>query len=492
MSNKMLKELLLYFPAKMLEGIAGIAMIGIYTRILSVEMYGRYGLLNSLVMMASLMLGGWLMHATNRHIVQVKESEKTSFLSTVFTSWLILQVLFIGLLGVVFICVPPWRVWLPFALILFSPYSGVQLLTPMMTATKQVRASIALSTGTIVLKVVLVSLLWRHFNPWWTIMVVHGGVDLFWFAVILLRSHYLKYWHIKGFSLVMLKEFFHYGVPLIGMALAMSITNLSDRFLISYIQDDGAVGIYTANYAVASAAFTLLMVGVMRAVYPNILNEWRTSQNGTEALNDRRSSNGKATGVELVIWQGLRIFWLVALPATAGISILSRVISERIVEINYVVGYPIMGWISLAMLILGTTEYIIKPLELAKNTRPIFIASAIAASVNLGLNLLLIPKWGYMAAAFTTLLAYCVYGAFLLHHVIKRHRIHIDKSSAIRMLLATGVMSGFVWIFRNWVTSWWQLGTVIAVSMVVYFSVLALTGELKQEWSMITAKFRRT
>ncbi len=492
MSNKMMKELLLYFPAKMLEGIAGIAMISIYTRILSVEMYGRYGLLNSLVMMASLLLGGWLMHATNRHIVQVKEDDKTSFLSTVFTSWLVLQVVFLVVLGAIYILVPPWRPWLPFAVILFSPYSGVQLLTPMMTVTKQVRASIALSTGTVVMKVVLVLLLWRHFNPWWTIMLVHGGVDFFWFSVILIRSHYLKYWRLKDFSMTSLKGFFSYGMPLIGMALAMSITNLSDRFLISYIQDDAAVGIYTANYAVASAAFTLLMVGVMRAVYPNILNEWRLSQQESTGLNNGRLSQQESGGIERVIWQGLRIFWIVALPATAGISILSRVISERIVEINYVVGYPIMGWVSLAMLILGTTEYIIKPLELSKNTRPIFIASAIAASVNLGLNLILIPKWGYMAAAFTTLLAYCVYGAFLFQHVIKRHPVYIDKSSTFRLLLATGVMSGFAWIFRNWVTSWWQLGVVIGVSMVVYFGVLALTGELKQEWSMISAKIRRT
>jgi len=77
---------------------------------------------------------------------------------------------------------------------------------------------------------------------------------------------------------------------------------------------------------------------------------------------------------------------------------------------KYYEGAKILPLVALGTFFLGLNQRFGKGLSLCKKTRFFMYSLIISGSLNLGLNLLFIPKYGYIAAAATTLISY----AFLL------------------------------------------------------------------------------
>ena len=66
------------------------------------------------------------------------------------------------------------------------------------------------------------------------------------------------------------------------------------------------------------------------------------------------------------------------------------------------------------------------------------IASAIAASVNLLLNRIFIPRYGYLAAAYTTLVGYLV---LLMIHMYLVYRLKLDQVYDYKYVITTVAVS---------------------------------------------------
>ncbi|WP_171831370.1 lipopolysaccharide biosynthesis protein [Fusibacter sp. A1] len=476
MNKGMNKDILFYLPAKLIEGLAGVLMISLYTRILTPQLYDHYILLNGTVLMCYQLIVGWLLHAGYRHINEAQtDSEKTKYISTLLTTWLGLQSIYLAVAGLIYAFVSDYRVWILYSLLWFVFYSGTQLMIAVLAANKKVMLSVSASTATLSVKVLLTWGLSQVVSPWAGIVISHITVDAVLFAVLLARSSFITFWKFSEWDYALFKKFLHYGVPLIGMALAMSVTSMSDRFVIDRFLVGGSAGIYQANYGIAAAAFSMIMIAMMRAVYPNILKHFE---------RDRSSYPS-------VIWQGLRMYLLLAVPAAVGLVLLSYDISARILDLQYVVGYSVIGWVAAGMLLLGLTEYLIKPLELNKNTKPIFLASVAAASLNLILNLIYVPSGGIIVAAMTTFLSYLVYLLILAVMVKSKYEIIIKWKSVARICLASSAMAIPVLLTKNFITGWLTLIAVVSCAVLVYSAALIVTGELKNELTYLLSKFRR-
>lgn len=106
--------------------------------------------------------------------------------------------------------------------------------------------------------------------------------------------------------------------------------------------------------------------------------------------------------------------------------------------------------------------------------RPLIVATGTAAVINLGLNLLLIPRYGMSGAAVATSVGY---GSMLALHVIAARRIGYDPFAEIRVFriaitaaLAAPIIFGLAYLIGSRILS---LLVVPPVGFVVY-SVLAL------------------
>ena len=90
--------------------------------------------------------------------------------------------------------------------------------------------------------------------------------------------------------------------------------------------------------------------------------------------------------------------------------------------------------------IIGYTNYV--NLELFRKKTPLIAASSISAAfVNYGLNYIAIPRFGYISAAYTTLLSYIF--LMLFHYVATRYvlkeKVYQDSFMFIGLVVSMGI-----------------------------------------------------
>lgn len=195
-----------------------------------------------------------------------------------------------------------------------------------------------------------------------------------------LNSKYLKY----GLSI---------SLPLVFHGIALNILSQSDRTMITVLADSSQTGIYSLvyNFGMIATVLTTALDGVWLPWFMNKMQERDFKSIDRRAKDYIKFMTCAMVGLILV---GPEILKLLASPTYwEGVSII-----PPIVMANY--------------FIFAYTFYV-NVEHFYKKTVGITINTLIAAGVNIVLNLILIPEFGYVAAAYTTLISYII--ALFLH-----------------------------------------------------------------------------
>ncbi len=479
--NTISKDILLYLPAKIMEGVIGIITLSIYTELFAADVYGHYVIINPIISVTYLCLLGWLMHASFRYVNDYKQSKDLRhFCSTTFFVWLgingliLLIVLITYSLGIGEL----YRTPISILLLLFASYSSSQILLSTIVALKKIKLNLLLSLCAVTFKLLL-TLLFVHVYDREVIAIFlsHSIVDL---SIALFLVVKLKIRHLISFKTVskqLLKKMLSFGYPLIGITLTMSILTISDRYVIEYFYGKASVGIYTANYTIISSVFTMLMVGIMRGVYPNLLMAWKEK--------DKKKT-------EKLLSQGITYYVMIALPAAIGLTLLAKHITMLLAK-EYQIGYSIIGWVAFGMFFLGLTEYCNKSWELTSKTTTILFNCLGSSCINLILNILLIPRYGYSFAAVTTFGSFIVYfiASYISGRKVLNWKIRLDM--ILKIVGSAGMMSIFILLFKSFIRSQLiVLFVVILAAMIVYFACLYVTGAIKSEVNTLFQRLKRS
>ena len=163
----------------------------------------------------------------------------------------------------------------------------------------------------------------------------------------------------------------------------------TDRFLLAAFLDEAAVGAYHAGYSLANRTLDVLFIWLGAAGGPALV--MALERGGREAL-------------KVAAREQAAIFALVALPAAAGLALVARPLAEVMIgEQLRDLAAAITPWIALAALLAGiTTYYFHQAFTLGRRTGWLLGAMAVPAGANVVLNLLLIPSFGVMGAAWAT------------------------------------------------------------------------------------------
>ncbi len=488
-TNRIAKDTLIYLFGKGIEGIVGILTISLYTRFFLPEVYSDYNLITTAINIGTVILLSWLTQSGFRYINMYSSPKKrVLFFSTVFRAWCIVN-LFIYL-----ICAAGFfyarganegniQYYIIAAAIMFTGFSTSQMLLGFLTAVRQIKLNLILSVFTVTAKVVLASagVMLTPLGSSTPAAVIIAGilVDFTVILIIFTRMKLYSFINLRVFSKATFRKFFFFGMPIAGMGLAMSLLNLSDRFVIIFSlgKEIGSVknGIYAANYSLSSAVFTVLMIGMMRGVYPNILKTWKN--------NDRQMSMSLLT-------QGIRNYILIAMPCVIGLSVLSDLISKTVLDSDYHSGSNVIIWVSIGMFFLGLTEYSNKPWELTSRTLPALLNSLVCGLLNITVNLLFIPVYGYMTAAVTTAISYFIY--YLISTIGGRRALtyKLPVKSTVKILISCAIMGGVALFIKNGLNllklpNVLILAVSVLSGVIVYGVTLYLTGEIKYEVGQI-------
>jgi len=484
---RMAKDTLILLVAKILEGVIGFITLSQYTFLFSTPAYGTYSIINITVNASAMIAIQWLSQSAFRYVNDFeRRGEQETFYATAFTSWLVLNggaaclaILLYGGIGATGLMPAFFTQFTPALLALsilaFIAFNTAQVTYMLLLAKRMTTTFMTLTvssvTGKLLLLIALVKIFHSHIE--WILLanlIFDGTVAI----VSVIRLHIGKFLKWRASSKTVFRVFWLFGFPLIGNVITTNVLNNADKYFIGAFIDAGAVAVYTANYSAIASVFTSLSAAIMRGTYPTVLRVWNE---GDEAQAKR------------LISQTARMYMLVTVPAVAGVWAICRPLAQVLFEKSYVDGAIVMPWVALGYTFLGLTEYSNKAWELGQKTRMIFQNSLVGALVNIALNALLIPFFGYKIAAVTTAVGFFVY--FLLSKLLslKFNRWKLGILTYARIFGCAGAMALAVWGFFHFIhPSLWAIGAAVILALAVYAGGLLVTGELRNEWRVIWAQ----
>ncbi|GAG20573.1 unnamed protein product, partial [marine sediment metagenome] len=242
----------------------------------------------------------------------------------------------------------------------------------------------------------------------------------------------------KSISTPLLSEMARYGFPLVIGNLAAWILSLSDRYVLEFFRGSQEVGIYSASYSISEPSIMLLATLFALTSGSIVYNIW-------EKEGEKKSQE--------FVSKLTKYYLLVCIPAVVGLSALAKPLINTLTGQEYHGGYKIIPLVALGAFFLGLQQRFYAGVNFYKKTHFIMFSIVASGFLNLGLNFLLIPKYGYIAAAFTTLISY----AFLLFLVIivsRRFFIwQFPVKSLAKATCASSVMGVVVYYIGNSLTS---------------------------------------
>jgi O-antigen/teichoic acid export membrane protein len=262
---------------------------------------------------------------------------------------------------------------------------------------------------------------------------------------------------IKGFDGTLLKTMLIFGFPLIFSEFMDLVLGFSDRYLIAYFLNTGAVGQY-------SAAYNFIF---------NIQNVFLTSINLTIApvLVKKYNKEGQ-TAARLFLEESLTWYCLVASAVTLGLfsvgpGVLVLMASERYREAAPLIAPIMTGYFFYGMFAITSLD-----LFLQKKTLSLAYILASATLVNILTNIILLPRIGLLGSAYATLIAFLMLGLVGLG-VLWRLRLFKKIIGLVPYILPAVFMYGIIQVLPDQ-NQWLAVGVRLAVGVAVWFCVVAI------------------
>jgi O-antigen/teichoic acid export membrane protein len=231
---------------------------------------------------------------------------------------------------------------------------------------------------------------------------------------------------------------------IMGLASMMSmIYDQIDTVMLRYLRSETEVGLYVASYRMMGIAISF--ASILGQVFFPLLSE---------ATGQNRENEQRYLG-----WFGQASIGL-ALPIATGGFILAAPLTRFVLGAQYTGTAVLFRWLMLTIVAGPLASYFGSQLIPAAREKKYLLSVAAGAAVNVVLNLFLIPRYGAIAAAFTTAISQSVV-AFLNYYFVRDLPRPSLKVALALSVIASGVMAAGLLFARSLVTLHVVLRTVL-------------------------------
>lgn len=258
-------------------------------------------------------------------------------------------------------------------------------------------------------------------------------------------------------------ESFRYTLPLLPASLAVWMLDRVDRFVVGHYRGADGVGIYSANYALASLLL-LFQAPFQMTLLPRVASLW-----DTDRAQARRY-------IEL----SSKAFLTLAIPFTLGIPMIAPFVLARLGNAQIADSSEITTFLVAAGVILwGTASMQFQVFHGAKSTGAVGTVTLGAAALNLGLNFAMVPWMGVVGAALATTIAYGVVfvataGLSRRHLPLEYQLVYLAKCT----VCAIGMAAFLRLAHPNTLAA---LFASVVAGVVLYFSLLLVLRAFSQD-----------
>ena len=429
MSNNIFKnKSFIYLFSKIFAALFQLLSIYVFTRIFDPEVYGNFLLFNSYVMFICSLVFWWHRLSVYRYYHKFKKSYNTYIKTSYFSFYslcfvMIVIYLFLNSISSIGLL----KIKAIFLLSILA--STLKSIFDLNQNLLNISRDDTLFGINIIIRPLLflgVCLLVHNFFP-----NNHYTLLIGFMASFALSSIYSSYYIQKNtrngsFDTKIIRKFISYGLPLTGLFFFDYILTFSDRIIIGYFFDSKMVGIYGANYDFIKQIILFLMIVQGLIIYPEI---------------NRSYEEGDLSEVKNLMSLNFNLFVVMILPLSIFIAFFNDFISSIFIGANF--NHPsslLIPAFSIMFFFWGLKIYHFDYVFFLKEkTRLSMKILFFGSFINICLNLVFIPKYQLMGAAFSTVLAYFICLVLSFYKSRQLMRISIDKTVLLKALLFVSI-----------------------------------------------------
>ncbi|MFQ6082617.1 MAG: flippase [Candidatus Aminicenantia bacterium] len=424
------KNIVIYSIGNIALRAVSVLLIPLYTRYLSVE---NYGLLDICIITIQILVIFMSLGMPQSLIRYYKGCEKKEEIGALYTTSFS-----INLLGGIVLIFLMWIFTRPFSRLIFGGkvYIYILLIVTFISLVRSLSVlslsffraknkaltysifAVIIMIGLLITNVIFVVYLKRGvLGILYSNLIVYGCAALF-IGIYILSKHRPK------ISISISKKLFSFGSPLIFSMSGWFILHMSSRYFLAHYSGLGEVGIYGLGYRIATILLILVVMPFQLAFGPFIFSQERDPK-----LKEKIS----------------RVFTyllLILFFSSWGTALISRNIIQILAPPEYNESYFVILLILPAIISMGIYYWAASLLHLMKKTKLLALIIISSAIVNIILNILLIPKYGWHGAAVSTNISIFLATFSNFFFGVKYYKIEFEISRLYKMGMSFFVLVG--------------------------------------------------
>ncbi len=246
-----------------------------------------------------------------------------------------------------------------------------------------------------------------------------------------------------------LKEMIAFSYPFIFIAFATTVLSIGDRYILTKLSSLTQTGIYSLGFKISN----VLKIFVVESFILGLpIIAWQVVKENTQP---------KIYLSKIFTYLAFVLLWF-------GLAI--TIYSKGIIHVfalnkDYWDAYRVVPYLILGVVFLGLQQHLFFILQIPKKTKQISIIVGIAAVSNVIINLILIPHFQMMGAAYTTVISYFL-ATLLAYFTVRKY--YPVKFEGRRLAILFGVAFLFYFIST-------LIGQIQGISSIVLKGVLLIS-----------------
>jgi len=400
LKRRTIHDLFLYFPTIIIQGIIGLLIASLLSKLFAPDQYGNYVLAHGIYNLLGTLSGMWMHLSIIRLLPEYKAKGIYDTLVVTLIYFEISILIFITLIGAttLFISGAFLNRHL-FSLLLIAVFGYVFNVCALSIESFYMITGQPGKYSIVVLYRILCGLIVGLIFALWFNMGIVGfflglvfpNVCLMLWFIWIKKKRLINIFSYGSFSMKALRDAMSYSLPFVGMNLTALILGISDHYIIGGYLSSYEVGIYAICYLIANQGIQIFITVLMKAADPIAIKTWE--------------EHGLDPAYNYLI-QLFRYYTILAIPALIGLSVLGSELISIFSTPEYAIGAPVIIYVGFGMLFHGYTQLQNRVFILSKKTVTPLLNFTLISILNVSLNILIVPRFGYIAAAWTTLISY--------------------------------------------------------------------------------------
>jgi len=264
-----------------------------------------------------------------------------------------------------------------------------------------------------------------------------------------------------------------FSFPLMLAEISWVVLDSGDRFFIQHYLGAQPLGFYAAAYGIAIYLQDVMKAPLQLALFPICMKVWNSE--GKKATQDFLS-------------RSLEQFLLAAVAVVCVAIVTSHDVIVLLASKKFQQAYTLLPFLVVGLVLSAITIYFRPGLLIHKRASKIAVATFYASLLNIGLNILLLPRIGLLGAALATMVSYAGIVVFLAYQSLSVLPFKLEPLALLRYVT---VGAAVAWVAARLpiATPWIAVVSKGALILVLYTGILSavdahVRGLLKKIWSV--------